>query len=255
MSNTSEQMKEIMERIKSRRESLGLSFQQLADLTNMSKSTLQRYETGGIKNIPLDKLEILAKSLKTTPEWILGWNRNMDDIDKTVYSLYPGFVPNKNYISDFHSNNSQITNIEQQLKEYITSNSNVSWEKPMPIFKGVDFIDDSYKFKECIGYTYVGNIENFEQCICLEIPNNDFEPEFLQGDTALIHLQNKLENEKYFYIVIGNTPIIRKVMINDNKIVVLKADNPNIQLIFENQDNLKIIGKVIALKKTRDKKL
>ena len=69
-------MKEIMERIKSRRKSLGLSFQQLADLTNMSKSTLQRYETGGIKNIPLDKLEILAKSLKTTPEWILGRDKN-----------------------------------------------------------------------------------------------------------------------------------------------------------------------------------
>ena len=54
MKDISEQMKDIMLRIKSRRESLDLSFQQLADLTGMSKSTLQRYETGGIKNMPLD---------------------------------------------------------------------------------------------------------------------------------------------------------------------------------------------------------
>ena len=40
------QMQKIMQRIKHRREELNLSFQQLADLTGMSKSTLQRYETG-----------------------------------------------------------------------------------------------------------------------------------------------------------------------------------------------------------------
>lgn len=59
-------------RIKNRRQELGLSYQQLADLTNMSKSTLQRYETGGIKNIPLDRLEPLASALSVTPEWIIG---------------------------------------------------------------------------------------------------------------------------------------------------------------------------------------
>lgn len=95
MKDISEQMKDIMLRIKSRRESLDLSFQQLADLTGMSKSTLQRYETGGIKNIPLDKLEVLAKALQTSPEWILGWNRKMDDWDKAVYKFFPDFIPGK----------------------------------------------------------------------------------------------------------------------------------------------------------------
>lgn len=68
-----ESMREIVERIKSRRIELNYSFQDLADLTGMSKSTLQRYETGSIKNIPLDKLKDLAKALKVTPEWIMGW--------------------------------------------------------------------------------------------------------------------------------------------------------------------------------------
>ena len=38
--------KEIIERVRSRRLELGLSYQDLADKTGMSKSTLQRYETG-----------------------------------------------------------------------------------------------------------------------------------------------------------------------------------------------------------------
>ena len=68
---------QINERIKSRRQELGLSYQQLADLTNMSKSTLQRYETGGIKNIPLDKLEPLASALSVTTEWIIGQEKEV----------------------------------------------------------------------------------------------------------------------------------------------------------------------------------
>lgn len=71
MSNDS--MQEIIDRIKSRRIELEYSFQDLANLTGLSKSTLQRYEAGGIKNIPLDKLKILANALNITPEWIMGW--------------------------------------------------------------------------------------------------------------------------------------------------------------------------------------
>lgn len=69
-----ESMREIVLRIKNRRMELDYSFQDLADLTGMSKSTLQRYEAGSIKNIPLDKLKDLAKALKVTPEWIMGWD-------------------------------------------------------------------------------------------------------------------------------------------------------------------------------------
>lgn len=77
-------MIEIVERIKSRRLELGYSYQDLADKTGMSKSTLQRYEAGAIRNIPLDKVQDLAKGLNVTPEWLMGW-----DAPKTSYFLDP----------------------------------------------------------------------------------------------------------------------------------------------------------------------
>lgn len=70
--------KEIIERIRGRRLELGLSYQDLADKTGMSKSTLQRYETGFIKNIPLSKVEALAKALRVTPEYLMGWEEKAD---------------------------------------------------------------------------------------------------------------------------------------------------------------------------------
>lgn len=55
-----------------RRAQLGLSYQDLANRTGMSKSTLQRYETGAIQNISRTKLEVLAKGLSMTVEQLLG---------------------------------------------------------------------------------------------------------------------------------------------------------------------------------------
>ncbi|ENZ01647.1 hypothetical protein HMPREF1092_00881 [Clostridium thermobutyricum] len=69
-------MKDIMNRIQSRRLELKLSYQDLALKTNMSKSTLQRYESGSIKNMPVDKLSVLANALDVSPLWLLGFEEN-----------------------------------------------------------------------------------------------------------------------------------------------------------------------------------
>ncbi len=58
--------------IKHRRIMLGLSYQALADRTGLSKSTLQRYETGDILNIPLSKVDVLANGLQTSPAYLMG---------------------------------------------------------------------------------------------------------------------------------------------------------------------------------------
>lgn len=75
-----EEEKKIINRIKKRRSELGLSYQDLANKTGLSKSTLQRYETGAILNIPLSKLNILAKALQTTPLYIMGIENNNNQL-------------------------------------------------------------------------------------------------------------------------------------------------------------------------------
>ena len=77
-----EDVNNIVKRIKKRRLELEYSFQDLADKTNMSKSTLQRYETGAIKNLPLDKLEVLASALQTTPSYLMGWDEAKEEPKK-----------------------------------------------------------------------------------------------------------------------------------------------------------------------------
>lgn len=71
-----EKMQGIINRMKLRREELGMSYQTLSDKVGISKSTLQRYETGFIKNMPVDKIEEIAKALCISPAYLMGWEEN-----------------------------------------------------------------------------------------------------------------------------------------------------------------------------------
>ena len=62
------------ERIKARREELGITQVALADMIGESKQTVYKYESGLVSNIPSDKVELIAKALGVQPEWIMGWD-------------------------------------------------------------------------------------------------------------------------------------------------------------------------------------
>lgn len=74
------------------------SYGELSRETGIPKSAIQRYATGETEKVPIDRIKILAKALKTTPASLLGWPRELDSLDEIVYSLYPDFVPGKNYL-------------------------------------------------------------------------------------------------------------------------------------------------------------
>ncbi|MBO4914407.1 MAG: LexA family transcriptional regulator [Oscillospiraceae bacterium] len=61
------------ERIKSIREGLKMTQDELGELCGTTKQTIFKYETGIVTNIPLDRLELLAEHLGVTPGYLTGW--------------------------------------------------------------------------------------------------------------------------------------------------------------------------------------
>ena len=80
------ELTELIEKIKLRRLELGLSYQELSDLTGINKSTLQRYETGFIKKVPINQVQIIAKALNVTPGYLMGCENNKEN---QTYYLNP----------------------------------------------------------------------------------------------------------------------------------------------------------------------
>lgn len=59
-------------RIKQRRTELKMSADHLAKLIGKDRSTVYRYESGGIDKVSADILVILANALETTPSFLIG---------------------------------------------------------------------------------------------------------------------------------------------------------------------------------------
>lgn len=63
---------EIGFRIKQRREQLGLTLEDIASQVGVARSTIQRYEVGGITRPKLPVLFSISQALKVSPDWLLG---------------------------------------------------------------------------------------------------------------------------------------------------------------------------------------
>lgn len=66
-------MKSIQEKIKARRLELGLSLEDVAKELGVNKTTVMRYESKSIEKMPIDVIPPLAKILKCSPEYLMGW--------------------------------------------------------------------------------------------------------------------------------------------------------------------------------------
>lgn len=62
------------ERIRARRKELGLTLLQLAEKTGVREATVQRWESGNIKTIKYETMELLAHALNCTPQYLMGWD-------------------------------------------------------------------------------------------------------------------------------------------------------------------------------------
>ncbi|OAA93047.1 helix-turn-helix domain-containing protein [Clostridium coskatii] len=100
---------EINEKIKNRREELGLTLQEVGEYLGVSKATVQRYESGEIKNLKLGTIEKLAQILKISPSYLMGWNdpeenkvSKITDIKEAIKVIMtqPGLMLNGEALSD-----------------------------------------------------------------------------------------------------------------------------------------------------------
>nr|DAH68911.1 MAG TPA: Cro/C1-type HTH DNA-binding domain protein [Caudoviricetes sp.] len=66
----------IGERIRKKREERGMTLEELSKYIDVSRQTMSRYETGAIKGVPSDKIELIASALRTTPAYLMGWEEN-----------------------------------------------------------------------------------------------------------------------------------------------------------------------------------
>lgn len=75
--------------IKARRKELGLTLEEVGQIVGVSKTTIQRWESGEIKNQRRDKIVKLAQALQTTPAQLMGWAETDTDLSSSLTQSNP----------------------------------------------------------------------------------------------------------------------------------------------------------------------
>lgn len=96
------------ERIKERRLSLGLTLLDVADKLGVKEATVQRYESGDIKNIKHETIVQLSEILNCSPSYLMGWQKEKTDNEKLLERL-------KAYAEAFNSLE-QMNELEKYFK-------------------------------------------------------------------------------------------------------------------------------------------
>ena len=80
----------LQKRIKEQRLKQNKTLLEVAEYVGVKEATLQRYESGEIKNIPHDKITAIAECLNSSPSYLMGWSNDIKDestINSKLFSL------------------------------------------------------------------------------------------------------------------------------------------------------------------------
>lgn len=197
------------ERIRSRREALGMTQTELADALSTTKQNIYKYENGIISNIPSDKIEAMAEILKTTPAYLMGWE------GETV--LPPNIEP--------FGSMQKIPLVGQiACGTPILAEQNIEDYVDLPGHIRADFA------LTCKGESMIG-------------------AGIRTGDIVYIRKQEEVENGQIAAVMVGGDEATLKRVYTKPGVVQLVAENPNIApavFIGKEAEQIHIIGLAVA---------
>ena len=114
----------IGKRIKLRRKELKITADELGAILGKDRSTIYRYEKGDIENMPIDVLEPIAKALQTTPAYLMGWEKAVEEKPvEMAHALADVFVQMCAEDSDFLKMLEEYGKLpeakKEQVREYV----------------------------------------------------------------------------------------------------------------------------------------
>lgn len=77
----------LQKRIKEQRLKQNKTLLEVAEYVGVKEATLQRYESGEIKNIPHENISAIAECLNCSPSYLMGWSDDVKDNSETNSKL------------------------------------------------------------------------------------------------------------------------------------------------------------------------
>lgn len=201
------------DRIRQVRQEQDVTQQELADYIGVSKQAVYKYENNIVTNIPTDKVDAIAKRLKVSPAYLMGWEEQPEPKKPTIP---PGFEPMPKM--------KKIPLIGAiACGEPITAEENVEQMVCVP--------------------------SRWHSTFTLTCKGDSMEPRIHDGDLVAIRSQPEVEQGEIAAVRIGDEATLKHVYLHEN-FIELRPENPAFESIIltkEEMNTVVIEGKAVGL--------
>ena len=209
------------DKIKFNREKLGYTLEELSKLVGVSAPTIQRYESGEIKNVRRDKISKLAKALNVSPAYLMGWeDENSDPILENI----PGIIT------------------PVKLKK-IPILGTIACGKPI-------LAEENYD-----GYFMIDENLPYSDFVLRAKGDSMIDANIHEGDLVFFRKQNDVDNGTIAAVLIDDEATLKRVN-KSNDTLILQPCNTNYNpIIINKSDNKKvlILGQMVGVYSKRSK--
>ena len=179
------------DRIRQVRQEQDVTQQELADYIGVSKQAVYKYENNIVTNIPTDKVDAIAKRLKVSPAYLMGWEEQPTPKPTSPAPVPPGFMPMPEMV--------QVPLI-----------GNIACGTPITAEQNIK--------------SYIGVPAAWRADFALECHGDSMAPTICDGDVVCIRKQPEVEQGQIAAVRIGEEATL-KHFYSQNGVVQLIADN------------------------------
>ena len=211
-------MSTIGNRIRNRREELGLSQDELGKrLGYKSRSSINKIELDQ-RNLTQSKIKAIADALETTPAYIMGWDEPDQKLDEENLKFFDNLFP-----------------IETKKFPLL---GNIACGKPI-------FADEQFE-------AYIEAGANIKADFCLRAKGDSMiGARIYDGDIVFIRKQKMVDDGEIAAVLIDDEATLKRVYYDqENNVIQLFAENPQyktMRFVGEELNRIRILGKAVAL--------
>lgn len=210
---------EVGELLKKLRIEKDLSLDDVAKQLGLARQTLYKYETGLITNIPLTRIEELAKIYNVTPGYITGWED--DDID---LSKIPGII------------------LPVKMKK-IPILGTIACGEPI-------FAEENYE-----GYFMLDSNLPVADFVLRAKGDSMIDADIYEGDLVFFRRKSDVDNGSIAAVIIEDEATLKKVYKNENTLILQPCNSNYAPIVLSEDDHksIRILGEMIGVYSKRNK--
>lgn len=204
----------VNEIIKKRRKELGLTLKDVANELGVSESLISRYESNDVKNMGIDKIKPLAKVLKCSPAYLMGWEKE----EQTK----------KNSESNIDMNNIIRGDEFSMIPLYESISAGYGSEE-------ADFIE----------MLAIPTLKNPQDCFAVRVRGDSMEDKIEDGSIIIVRRDCCIDDGEIGAFFYEGKSIVKQKKIYKNTIVLRSYNKEYEDLIVDEYSEFKEYGKVV----------